>query len=177
MSELTNSKKKSGLKGFPVIFYFLAVLTIGWFVLITYLSHQNDISSNDNSLKLTTGIIVMAETIEGNREKKLEENLTYSGTFNLILREIAHLGAFGGLSFFLLMTLFSGKLKLWPGIVFSLLWSIIDELSKLLFPGRHTQLRDLMLNIFGAIIGILFGFILIVLIKRRRRSYGDKGHS
>ncbi len=161
-------------KRFSVIFYILAAVTLCWFGLITYLSHQSDTSSNDNSLKLTTGLIVMTETIEGTREDKLEEDLTYSGTYNLILRDIAHVGAFGGLSFFVLLTLFAGKLKVWPGIVFSVLWSVVDEMSKLLFPGRHAELRDVGLNVLGAVAGIAFAFVIRAIIsfisKRRKES-------
>ena len=91
---------KDERKRFPLVFYILAAVTVCWFILITYLSHQSDTSSNDNSLKLTNDIIVLTETVGGTREERLEEDLTYSGTFNLILRDVAHVGAFGGLSFF-----------------------------------------------------------------------------
>ncbi len=165
----TNISKNTS-KRFSLFFYILAAVTVGWFILITYLSHQSDTSSNDNSLKLTTGLIVMSETIEGTRDDKLEEDLTYSGTFNLILRDIAHVGAFGGLSFLVLLTLFVGKLKLWPGIVFSVFWSIADEMSKLLFPGRHAELRDVGLNVIGAVAGITAVYIIIIIIKQIRKQ-------
>ncbi len=161
-------------KRFSVIFYLFAVLTVIWFIAITYLSHQNDTASNDRSLKLTTGLIIMTETLEGTRDSKLEEDLTYSGTYNLILRDIAHMGAFGGLSFLLLMTLFLGRIKLWPGIVFSVAWSVVDEMSKLLFPGRHAELRDVGLNVIGTVMGIAVVFlirrVIVFSIKKRREN-------
>lgn len=159
-------------KRFSIIFYLFAVLTVVWFIAITYLSHQNDTASNDRSLKLTTGLIIMTETLEGTRDSKLEEDLTYSGTYNLILRDIAHMGAFGGLSFLLLMTLFLGKIKPWPGIAFSIIWSVADEMSKLLFPGRHAELRDVGLNVIGVVVGIIVALLIqyiIRIIERKRQ--------
>ena len=164
---------KDERKRFPLIFYILAAVTVCWFILITYLSHQSDTSSNDNSLKLTNDIIVLTETVGGTREERLEEDLTYSGTFNLILRDVAHVGAFGGLSFFMLLTLYSGKLKIWPGMAFCIVWSVIDEMSKAWFAGRHAEVSDAMLNVLGAVLGILAVLVLTEIIKRCKR----KGHA
>jgi VanZ family protein len=43
----------------------------------------------------------------------------------------------------------------WYGIVAVIVWSIVDEVTKPLIPGRHCSAVDILLNLAGVVLGIL----------------------
>ena len=140
---MKKEKKKS--------FYIWLMLTVAWFCLITFLSHQDEFHSTSFSLSLVDSTVSIRELFG----EKMDITGDERWSMNLLLRKVAHLGAFGGLSFLLVMTLHVGEYRLLPGVVFCVLWSFMDELIKPLSPGRHADGPDMILNLIGTALGIL----------------------
>ena len=127
-------------------------LVILWMALIFYLSHQLATKSNGLS-KGATEIIV--ETVEKVVPKV---DINKSG-FNHILRKNAHFFAYLVLGILVANGLRSVGLIGYKAIGFALLiymfYAISDEIHQLFIPGRGGQVKDVIIDSAGAVVGIL----------------------
>lgn len=64
-----------------------------------------------------------------------------------LLRRSAHV------SLFAVLSLLAGVGWGWIGVVVSAVWSVLDEMTKRWIPGRHSSAFDMLLNLFGVVIG------------------------
>ena len=79
-------------------------------------------------------------------ESKTLSRLT--GIKEVLLRRAAHVILFA------VLALLAGLGFDWYGIGFVNLWSVVDEVTKLLIPGRHCSAVDVGLNLIGAAVGL-----------------------
>lgn len=128
------------------------LLVILWTALIFYLSHQPATKSNGLS-KGATEIIV--ETVE-KVAPKIDIN---KRSFNHIIRKNAHFLAYLILGILVANGLRSKGVIGYKAIGFALLicvlYAISDEIHQLFVPGRGGQIRDVIIDSAGAIVGIL----------------------
>lgn len=125
--------------------YITLLLTLLWFLLSTYLSHQNGIRTAQTSMKL-------AEML-GKTGFLGDEGL------NGKLRRAAHVVVFLVLTVLLSLTLAAWDLdKRWVCVVF--VWCFVDEVTKVFVPGRHCSMYEIGLNMIGCLIGMLGGFVI-----------------
>lgn len=138
------------------------LLVILWMALIFYLSHQPATKSNGLS-KDATEIIV--ETV-AKIAPKVDIN---KRSFNHIIRKNAHFFAYLVLGILVANGLRSSGVIGYKAISFALLicvlYAISDEVHQLFVPGRGGQVKDVLIDSAGAVVGIGMynGFI-------RRRS-------
>ena len=116
---------------------FYLILTILWFVFMTYLSHQDGEHT-------------------GRTSRELAEKLSFLDTdvnvLNGKLRRLAHIVVFAVLMILLGMTLRIGGMPLrW--LLTVVVWSYVDEATKPLIQGRHFSWFDVGLNLLGTVIG------------------------
>lgn len=128
-------------------------------IFIFYLSHQSAYKSNKLS-KVATEIIV--ETIE-----KVNPNIDVNKrSFNNKLRKNAHFFAYLVLGVLVANGLRSSGMTGYRAIglafLICLLYAISDEVHQLFVPGRGCQIKDVIIDSVGAIIGI-FGYRIIKL--------------
>ncbi len=114
--------------------YIWLVTTVGWFVFMTYLSHQPGPETSNTSLWLA-GLL---------------GDIALDG----FLRKLAHVVLFLVFSILLSITLrgFGADWK-WALLVF--LWAVVDEATKPLVVGRHFAWLDVGLNEIGVAIGVI----------------------
>ena len=116
---------------------FYLILTILWFLFMTYLSHQDGEHT-------------------GRTSRELAEKLSFLDTdinvLNGKLRRIAHVVVFAVLTILLGMTLRMGGMPLW-WLLTVFVWSYVDEATKPLIQGRHFSWFDVGLNLLGTVIG------------------------
>lgn len=118
-------------------FYIFLFLTVVWFALMTWLSHQEG-------------------ELSGEASRELAQRLRFSPfdleTTNCYLRRTAHVVVFAILAALALATVLAGRQSFWWlfGVV---LWSWADEATKPLIPGRHFSWFDVGLNLLGALLG------------------------
>lgn len=134
--------------------------------IIFYLSSQPVHQSNNLSKKVTK---VVVETVE-KVASKVELN---SSRANHILRKNAHFFSCLVLGLLMMNALRVSKRDMIKSIVFALLfcilYAILDELHQLFVPGRGAQVKDVIIDTSGAIVGILlYGTCNYYIINRKR---------
>ena len=138
-------------KIFPWIFVIL------WMALIFYLSHQPATESNGLSTGITEKIIEMVEKIA----PAININL---GRLNHIVRKNAHFFAYLILGILVTNGLRNNEIIGFKGfrlaLLICVLYAISDEVHQLFVPGRGGQVRDVVLDSIGAIVGIISMIIL-----------------
>lgn len=128
------------------------LLVILWMSLIFYLSHQPVAESNKLSKGITEKLVEIVEKIDSNKDFNL-------GRANHILRKNAHFFAY-----LILGVLVANGLRI-SGVVgygaigsalfICVLYAISDEMHQLFVPGRGGQVKDVLIDSAGSVIGIL----------------------
>lgn len=137
------------------------LVVILWMSLIFYLSHQPVSKSNKLSKEITGKISEIVEQVEPNRKINL-------GKTNHIIRKNAHFFAY-----LILGVLVSNGLRssgvigyrvMNIALLICILFAISDEIHQLFVPGRGGQVKDVIIDSAGSIVGIV-GYGLTVARK------------
>ncbi len=142
-----------------MIFKILILITTIWFYFMTYLSHQTGVETTE----LSKGIV--GRLIE-------YFNLESYNEIHYIIRKLAHPFVFCILAILVLFTLAQKwkKRKIFIfAIILMILWTWMDEFTKLSIPGRHFSWYDVSLNFFGVVVGVLI-FILFNYFRKRNKK-------
>ena len=117
------------------------VLVIIWMIVIFSLSNQN---SNDTNY--TTNIICKIFNINSDSEMVF-----------LLIRKLAHITEYLILSFLLcnMFSSFNVKNILLYSLIICIIYACTDEFHQLFISGRNGQVIDVLIDIFGSIIGLL----------------------
>ncbi len=138
------------MKKYKIIFSWLLVIL--WIIMIFYLSHQPVEKSNSLSKNITKVIIETIEKIAPDKEFNLSR-------INHIVRKNAHFFAYLLLGVLLLQGLkiigIEGKKAVLLGIILSIIFAVSDEVHQLYVPGRGGQIKDVIIDSAGAIVGII----------------------
>lgn len=97
-----------------------------------------------------------------------------------VIRKTAHFCEFAGLSLLLSNAIFSTKeLKTSSIIAFvcTSLYAVTDEIHQLFSDGRACQIRDMLIDSFGALLGALFAYLMILLYKKHIERKKKNGNS
>lgn len=127
------------------------LLVILWMSLIFYLSHQPVEESNKLSKGITEKLVEIVEKIDSDKDFNL-------GRVNHILRKNAHFFAYLILGILTSNGLKSSKVEDRKGfiiaLIISVLYAISDEAHQLFVPGRGGQLKDVIIDSAGSLVGI-----------------------
>ena len=142
-----------------MIFKILILITTIWFYFMTYLSHQ----TGEETTVLSKGIV--------------EQIIEYFqiGNYNeihCIVRKLAHPFVFCILAVLVLLTLYQrwkNRKVFIVAIVLIILWTWIDEFTKLSISGRHFSWYDVLLNFVGVVVGVLI-FTLFNYFKKKNKK-------
>lgn len=102
------------------------------------------------------------------------EREEYVGQFQFVVRKLAHFSVYFALG----LTLSSGmqtfiKLKVLTraalAFLVGVLYAISDEIHQTFVPGRSCELRDVLIDTTGVLLGCLFIMLLIFLFKNRKK--------
>ena len=130
---------------------------IFWLVLIFYLSAQPVHQSNGLSKKVTEVIIEKVEIFA------LKTNFNIN-RMNHLVRKNAHFFAYLILGILVMNVFRRSGMKINKGVILSLafciLYAMSDEFHQLFVPGRGAQVKDVLLDSAGAVVGI--GVYLVV---------------
>lgn len=134
-------------------------LVMLWMGLIFFFSHQPAIVSNELSTGITEKIV---EVIS----RAVPESKMNQVNLNFIVRKGAHFGVYLVLGVLVANGLISCNRSKVSTILLSLLicvlYAISDEFHQLFIPGRSGEVRDVLLDSAGALVGI----VLINVIRR-----------
>lgn len=101
---------------------------------------------------------------------------------DFLVRKAAHISEFAVLalvSSFAFVYSFGSVKKVWFGALFSLIYSVSDEIHQIFVPGRAGQVRDVFIDSLGIVVGVLVYLALYWLIQRigRKRKNVSKQKS
>lgn len=117
-------------------FYIFLILTIIWFVFMTWLSHQDGEHTDRTSKELA---------------KRLKFLYSDSVILNNVLRKLAHVVVFAVFTFLWGLTIKAGGLSPWL-MMLAVIWAWADEATKPMIPGRHFSWFDVRLNLVGVVL-------------------------
>lgn len=137
------------MKKYKTMFSWLLVIL--WMLLIFNLSHQPVEKSNSLSKGITKIIIETVEKLAPTKELNLS-------ILNHIVRKNAHFLAYLVLGVLLIKGLeiigITGRKAIFTGILIAVIFAISDEVHQLFVPGRGGQLKDVLIDSAGAIVGV-----------------------
>ena len=145
------------------------ILTIIWMSFIFCMSNQsanisNELSRNIENLLNSTPII-------GN----MLSGILNSPNSQFIVRKSAHVILFCLLSILCFIVIYEIKknIKISTLASFSItfIYACIDEIHQLFIPGRGSQIKDVLIDSIGAIIGLIVINLIFMLKNRIKKSY------
>lgn len=155
------------LKYLFTILTLLIALTI--FLFSSKTGTESRESSNFFSLNLVDKVTVGYDELASWQQFRAEENL------DELIRKLAHVCEFAGLSFFLRLTLESWfgpsrkTKKAWKlslqTLLGGFLYACTDEIHQIFVPGRSAGLRDILIDTAGVILGLLVAIFFLWLIR------------
>lgn len=92
---------------------------------------------------------------------------------SFIIRKTAHMCEFAGLAALIFNAVYATwELKITPIIAFfgTVLYALSDEIHQIFVEGRACQLRDILIDSMGALIGITVSFIILKIIERKKNN-------
>ena len=137
-------------------FWLAVVLTIIWFIFMTFLSHQD----GEGTARASGRLMRLFWFLEP-QQIEMVSGWTRKG---------AHIFCFMVLTMLLLGALYLAKLRGWLGVVALCVWCFFDEWTKRSIPGRHYSTIDVMLNLIGVLLGWLIFFLLHSICIRAKIS-------
>lgn len=146
-----------------------AVLLVIWMVFIFSMSSQDSKKSSNTSGE--TIKVVLSTVPEFNKQpEEVQEHVVEELQF--ITRKSAHFIAYmilGILAILLLLQFENISKKPQFAFLICVLYAASDEIHQLFVPGRAGQIRDVMIDSCGSIVGIAVVLLFIKLIKMRRK--------
>lgn len=140
------------------------ILVILWMGLIFYFSSRD----SDSSTEQSRSVVNKTSIVEIYEEKNNTDNETALEDVDRIFRKVAHVVEYLVLAVLLCLALSEYNLSLNKILLISfivcLLYSVSDEAHQLLVSGRSGEIRDIIIDNVGCIIGLL-GYRLL---KRRK---------
>lgn len=150
-----------------------ALLLVGWMIFIFSMSSQNsEVSSN------TSGdtIKVVLSTVPQFNEQPQEVQEEVVEELQFVTRKSAHFIAYmilGILAMLLLLQYEEINKKFQFAFLLCVAYAISDEVHQLFVPGRAGQVRDVIIDSSGSLVGItiiILGAKLLSLIRKRKKG-------
>lgn len=129
--------------------------SVVWMGIIFYLSHQPASESAETS----RGLVDFALNI-------VPVPTDYEIIIHTIIRKLAHFIAYTILGI-LIYFAYRGKQAVLFTLIVCLLFAISDEIHQLFIPGRSGEIRDVLIDVSGAVFGLIIVKLFIKLISRR----------
>ena len=143
--------------------FFSVILLISWMVLIFNLSAENADTSSKTSGRIVDKVIHLLipdyENLSDNEQREIKDN------FQFVIRKTAHFTIYGILGVFAFLSMATYKnipiiFRLISPAFVCLIYSVSDELHQRLVPGRSGELRDVLIDFCGSLLGITAVFLI-----------------
>jgi VanZ family protein len=134
---------------------------------VFYLSHQPATESNELSTGITEVIIQTVEKVAPNVDFDIR-------SLNHIIRKNAHFFVYLVLGLLVINALRIRKVRGYRSIVLAIgicvLYAITDEIHQIFIPGRSGEIRDVVIDSAGTIVGIIVYVFVDRIVKKRKCS-------
>lgn len=149
---------------------FNILLLVAWLIVIFMFSNEKADVSSERSDAIAYNIVDIMENITGKDYTDTDlESILHNVVF--IIRKTAHFMEYLILGILVINVIKDYKLLdtkyVITGVLLCMLYSISDEVHQLFIQGRSCQLRDVLIDTSGSIVGILI-YYLIYKYKRNK---------
>ena len=97
------------------------------------------------------------------------------GFTEFFIRKLAHMSEYAALGFFSAFAFaytFKNAKRFYFGILFTLIYAIGDEIHQLFVPGRSGQVRDVFIDMAGALLGVIcLGLCYFIYMKVKGKKH------
>ena len=149
----------------------LALLIIICMSIIFFFSSQEAEESKGTSKGFALKIITF---LDFNDALSSVEEVALAQKIDYFVRKTAHLSIYALLSF--LIALFLNEYKntyrfiVLKSTIYSFLYACTDEIHQLFVKGRSGEIRDVCIDTLGAILGSVFGVLIIHILKKLKKG-------
>ena len=152
-----------------IIKYAMLLMTIAWCVLIFAMSAVH--ATQSDKVTRTEAGRLSSIFVKGYNDKNDQEQFDITANMNHLLRKAAHFAEYGFLGFLVAMDIFLWFAPGKTGLVISstllgTIYAVSDEVHQYFVPGRSCELKDVVIDSVGVLGGVIFGLILLGIIKR-----------
>ena len=151
------NKRMRNIKYTKLIFIICSLLVA---ILIFSFSAQTAEVSKEGSRFLTDFVVKLVEP-DYDKLDLLTQQAIYGKVHHLI-RKTAHFVEFAALSFFISLSI----RKYW-GILICIAYAALDEIHQMFTLGRSCEIKDIIIDSFGAVFGALCCFLLLWAMKKK----------
>jgi VanZ family protein len=141
------------------------ISVIIWMAVIFNFSAQVAVQSNQLSTNVTEVVVKTVEKVAPKAELNVD-------TLNHVIRKNAHFFCYLVLGILTINAFQRSQFKLPKSILFSfllcVLYAISDEIHQMYVPGRGAQIKDVLIDSLGAIVGLLIYCFVIYIVNRLR---------
>lgn len=150
----------------------LWLCVLGWMILIFYFSAQD--ASTSSAQSGSTIRVVLETFLPSFQELPKEEAESIISSLQGIVRKSAHFCVYTGLGFWLANALLSYRRRTFPTVALAwgsaVLYACTDEIHQHFVAGRSCELRDVLIDAGGALLGIVITAFFWWLAGRRKRK-------
>ena len=157
------------------------ILFIFWMGFIAYNTSQTGELSNNTSVSITEGIINKTQGVINNNVNNSDNSVIirndseFIKKLNIYIRKFAHGFEFFVLALLIFLTLKSFNIKSREVIIYTLfivlLYAVIDEYRQLYIPGRNSNIKDVVIDFTGGIVGVIILQFIISIKKIISKVY------
>lgn len=151
--------------------YIFLVFALFWMGMIFFFSSRDGKESTDDSNKV--GYAIGRIFIHGFEDKTEAEKEEFAKSIELVVRKAAHMTEYAILGILFLGAIYMHERR--KTILYSWMATVVyaatDEIHQLFVPGRDGKITDVIIDSIGAILGIIFVYMVI---NWRRRIKTEK---
>lgn len=153
------SKKWKGIIVLCILLFLLIVMFL--------FSSQNGINTTSLSIKVTR--VIARFTFVNYENMTLSQQAFIVEELNYFIRKVAHFIIYmliGMCSFYAMLILVEKiRKKATVSVFFCFIYALSDEVHQFFVPGRDFKVTDILIDMFGVIIGILLLKIILIVIE------------
>lgn len=151
------------------------ILTVCWMLVIFAFSARSaDLSTKDS---MSIGILFGRLIVPSFAQMDTQMQVSFADKIDHPIRKMAHATEYAILGFLLTGSYADGSRKrknvLLPAVIGSL-YAVSDELHQMFVPGRSCEIRDMLIDSSGVIVGTLLGFLIFIHWKNRKERTASK---
>ena len=123
------------------------ILVILWMIFIFYMSSNTSTESSKQSGVIVSFIIDLF-------------NITNTDNLTFIIRKLAHFIEYFILGILVINVILDYHKRIYYAITICFIYALSDELHQIFIPGRSCEVRDIIIDIIGSVMGIYFLYFL-----------------
>ena len=154
------------------------VLTIIWMAVIFTFSAKEADASTEASNRV--GLVIGKVFVAGFEDMSYDEKMEFADKIDHPVRKAAHVTEYAILGFFVMGIVYSSSMSWWLQVItawaIATLYAASDEFHQLFVSGRSGEIKDVLIDSTGVVIGVLIGMLIFKMYYKRRDQKKEREH-